>query len=184
MVALVGMEMSKFAKYAKYSWMKTSHSAFTLAELLIALAILGVIGAFTIPKVMVAQQSGQRNAILKETYSALTYMLSMSAPQGEITSATYIAYFQSHFNAVKVCNNASTDGCWPGAATAPDNTSTAHGFLLHNGAMITDVESAAPADIIWVDWNGTAGPNQNCVDQIPFVLAVASGTYDGSTVQA
>lgn len=44
---------------------------FTLAELLIALAILGVIAAFSIPKVLSAQQNQTYNAIAKE--AAATY---------------------------------------------------------------------------------------------------------------
>lgn len=40
--------------------------AFTLAELLIALAILGVIATFTIPKILATQQTQQYNAIAKD----------------------------------------------------------------------------------------------------------------------
>lgn len=45
--------------------------AFTLAELLIALAILGVIATFTIPKVLTANQNGTFKAIGKETAAML-----------------------------------------------------------------------------------------------------------------
>ena len=39
---------------------------FTLAELLIALAILGVIATFTIPKILDSGSSSKHNAIVKE----------------------------------------------------------------------------------------------------------------------
>jgi prepilin-type N-terminal cleavage/methylation domain-containing protein len=39
---------------------------FTLAELLIALTILGEIAAFTIPKIISSQQNGQKRAVTKE----------------------------------------------------------------------------------------------------------------------
>jgi prepilin-type N-terminal cleavage/methylation domain-containing protein len=42
------------------------HRGFTLAELLISLAILGVIATFTIPKILSAQQSSQYNATAHE----------------------------------------------------------------------------------------------------------------------
>src|SRR4051812_4621592 len=44
---------------------------FTLAELLIALAILGVIATFTIPKILQNQQNQQLNAAGKEAISAM-----------------------------------------------------------------------------------------------------------------
>lgn len=44
-----------------------TQSGFTLAELLIALTILGVIATFTIPKILTAQQASTYNAIAKET---------------------------------------------------------------------------------------------------------------------
>jgi prepilin-type N-terminal cleavage/methylation domain-containing protein len=45
---------------------------FTLAEVLIALAILGVIATFTIPKVLQAQQDASYNAKAKEAMAALS----------------------------------------------------------------------------------------------------------------
>lgn len=48
-----------------------SQPGFTLAELLIALAILGVIATFTIPKILQAQQNQEKHAIYKETIAAL-----------------------------------------------------------------------------------------------------------------
>ena len=44
---------------------------FTLAELLVAIGILGVIATFTIPKVLQAQQVDHRKNVFKETYAAL-----------------------------------------------------------------------------------------------------------------
>ena len=45
---------------------KQAKSGFTLAELLIALAILGVIATFTIPKVLNSSSSSENSAIFKE----------------------------------------------------------------------------------------------------------------------
>lgn len=50
---------------------KTLHVGFTLAELLIALAILGMIATFTIPKILGAQQQSQSNTAAKEAASMI-----------------------------------------------------------------------------------------------------------------
>lgn len=47
-----------------------SAQGFTLAELLIALAILGVIATFTIPKILTTQQNSKYNAMAKEVASS------------------------------------------------------------------------------------------------------------------
>ncbi|MBL8031855.1 MAG: prepilin-type N-terminal cleavage/methylation domain-containing protein [Candidatus Doudnabacteria bacterium] len=49
---------------------------FTLAELLIALVILGVIATFTIPKVLYANQNTKYNAIAKEAMGTIRPSLS------------------------------------------------------------------------------------------------------------
>jgi prepilin-type N-terminal cleavage/methylation domain-containing protein len=46
--------------------LRTCLIGFTLAELLIALAILGEIATFTIPKIISSQQNGQKQAVTKE----------------------------------------------------------------------------------------------------------------------
>lgn len=56
-------------------------SGFTLAELLIALAILGVISAFAIPKILSAQQNEKKEAVTRETLGTIMAILH----QGRIT---------------------------------------------------------------------------------------------------
>lgn len=45
---------------------------FTLSELLVALAILGVIATFTIPKVLEGSNSSRYNAIVEEAAASLS----------------------------------------------------------------------------------------------------------------
>jgi prepilin-type N-terminal cleavage/methylation domain-containing protein len=61
---------------------KDRTQGFTLAELLIALAILGVIATFAIPKVLQSQQSNQKKALAKEVAA--------------IFSASYQAYLSKN----------------------------------------------------------------------------------------
>lgn len=53
----------------------TPHTGFTLAELLISLAILGLIATFTIPKIMSAQQNNEYSAIAQEDIATLSAAL-------------------------------------------------------------------------------------------------------------
>ena len=48
------------------------NSGFTLAELLIALAILGVIATFSIPKILLASSQGKNTAMAKEAASMIS----------------------------------------------------------------------------------------------------------------
>ncbi|MEB3287137.1 MAG: prepilin-type N-terminal cleavage/methylation domain-containing protein [Vampirovibrionales bacterium] len=59
---------------------------FTLAELLIALLILGVIATFTIPKVLVAQSSSRDKAIAKEAAAMVAGAFAMYKLDNTITN--------------------------------------------------------------------------------------------------
>jgi prepilin-type N-terminal cleavage/methylation domain-containing protein len=159
---------------------KAGIRGFTLAELLIALAILGEIATFTIPKILSAQQSGQRKTIFRETFATISALNYQGVITGNVTSGTtFWAYMKSNLNAIKYCENAQTEGCWSGSSDEPFNTPTAAGAVLHNGALLTDIEFGSTNEAFDIDWNGTAGPNLKCVDQIPFVVYFTNTTRDG-----
>lgn len=73
---------------------------FTLAELLIVLAILGVIATFTIPKILVAQQNQQYNAIAKETAGSIAAAFSTMQLNGLVTTSTKPSDFTPYLNYV------------------------------------------------------------------------------------
>jgi prepilin-type N-terminal cleavage/methylation domain-containing protein len=61
---------------------------FTLAELLIALAILGVIATFTIPKIITGSQNGQKLAAAKEVASMISGAYQQAQAAGIITGSS------------------------------------------------------------------------------------------------
>ena len=62
---------------------------FTLAELLIALGILGVIATFTIPKILTAQQDSKKWAIFKEDVAAAQQATWEYVQTGDIQLASH-----------------------------------------------------------------------------------------------
>ena len=113
--------------------LKQAKSGFTLAELLIALAILGVIATFTIPKVLTTAGDGQNTAIFKEAASMISGAQQGVQQQSGITVTTATHDFTPFMNYV----NRTTDG------TAIDNATTDIACTaaipcinLHNGGVI------------------------------------------------
>ena len=143
---------------------------FTLAELLISLAILGVIATFAVPKILYAQQSGQKYAVFKETVGAISAVLSMGYLTGQYDPSTNgITYFTSNLNAVKVCSSDSaTQGCWSNVLQGDPGVENGEaGVILHNGAVVVGFTNTSnPSEGVIIDWNGTDGPNLEGDDQL------------------
>lgn len=81
-------------------------SGFTLAELLIALAILGLIAVFTIPKILLAQQHQEWNAKAKETFSMLAGAFEAYKSQNTLTPATRLGDLTPYMNYASVDTSA------------------------------------------------------------------------------
>ena len=109
-------------------------SGFTLAELLVSLAILGVIATFAIPKVLNSQQDRKYNAIAKEAAGALAEMHGLYNLNSSITTATRPHDLLVYLNYVGTQTSGVLDDK-PGTGT---RTCTAGSpcYLLANGAAI------------------------------------------------
>ncbi|MGE0200139.1 MAG: type II secretion system protein [Candidatus Melainabacteria bacterium] len=143
---------------------------FTLAELLIALAILGVIATFTVSKILTVQNSGQRQAVLKETYSAINTILLEARLDGSINYSAPTVYttLTTRLNAVKLCpTNATTEGCFSHDTTIPFPVErTEPGFILASGATVAGINNGSSYEGFAIDYNGPDGPNQDGQDQL------------------
>lgn len=142
-------------------------SAFTLSELLIALAILGLIATFAIPKVLQTLGENQKKAIAKETISALHEALYSGWLSGEITQDSTIGqvgdFLASELNVVQDCQPGRATGNCVTSYSSPGHFDTSNRILvLHNGAWISlyGTDSLAFQSIFFmIDYNGALGPN-------------------------
>lgn len=148
------------------------HKAFTLAELLIALAILGVIATFTIPKVLSSQQNGQYNAIAKESAAAISQAYQTYALQNAITSGFSLADLDSYLNYVSLDPTSKIDS-YP-SDTFRDCTAMKC-YRMANGSVIglDDGQTLGATDDLAVTYffvdpdgqysNTTGGPGKSVV---------------------
>lgn len=159
--------------------------AFTLAETLIALVIIGVIAAITIPAVQRHYQKEETIAKLKKVYSTLSQTtLKAMAENGppetwELTgSGTFDSaknavhtYLFPYLSVIKICeSNNNTDICKVKVKglNGSDYTSTkapsdkSYRFYLADGTFISTMtakDSKRSRLIMTIDINGTKGPN-------------------------
>ena len=97
--------------------------AFTLAEILITLGVIGVVAAMTLPTVIHKIQMSVLQTQFKKTYSALSnaiektkvdteYSLRCYGDNDVVDCREFHNKFQSQFKVIKVCeNNAYSKGC-------------------------------------------------------------------------
>ena len=131
---------------------------FTLAELLITLAILGVIATFTIPKILVAQQNSTNNAIAKEMAGMVVGAYQQYQSQYSTTSGVgiedltqfmnYIAFDTSTLIDAK--QNQGTSLC--GSGTANYCLKLASGAMLRYGKSSTyNFGGTSATNYVWFD---------------------------------
>ena len=165
--------------------------AFTLAEVLVTLGIIGVVSAMTVPSLMQNHQRKTYVTQLHQVYNLfqqafLQYTNDKNAlnlhEAGLISSAEVSNFMNSYFKIVQSCtdftecfydgsykNMSGTDltnaSYWPGASAAPC-------FVLANGASVCVENSKYHTTYghITIDINGKKGPNKWGYDLFNFRL--------------
>ena len=166
------------------SFLKYRHfKAFTLAEVLVTLAVIGVIGALTIPGLVQSYQEKQFKSALKKFYSdfAQVHMMVVADHNGSIKGVFPNAWhmindnYAKYFKYTKRCTSGSSQGCWHKEGEwhylngIEGEVSAQPGFILNNGMLVyiyaanlTNCVAGYFNDLcgyFYIDVNGFKGPN-------------------------
>lgn len=170
--------------------MLKSRNAFTLAEVLITLGIIGVVAAMTMPTLLNSTQGAQYRTAYKKALSVLSqavvlnvalddYDLSQAsadAPDADGTAASVYNLFNNRMNVARVCNGAcdSSNDQWDianGDATIEFGKDGNYTFFFNDGITLTfptdtanctegDATNAAVECLGAIDVNGKKNPNR------------------------
>ncbi len=119
-------------------------SAFTLAEVLITLGIIGVVASMTIPTLMTNVSNRQFETGAKKTEATLIQALLMmkanNALVGHETTENFVNELKNYLKIAKTCEAGSLSGCYPEEFTAGDEN-----YILN--------EMSGSASLGHEDWN-------------------------------
>lgn len=156
-------------------------TAFTLAEVLVTLTIVGIISALVIPVLFQNLQDYQLKTSWKQAYSDINKATALIKKDGggsligSFTSTIVMKdKYANYLSVVKNCNNASSNGCWHKTdewqawdGTLRTGTGDA-GLMLNNGTIMfftwTSASCSNNASLkicgdIYLDVNGFKKPN-------------------------
>ena len=102
--------------------------AFTLAEVLITLAIIGVVATMTIPTLIANYQERSWNTSAtvfdRKLTEALKIMNSQSSLAGHKTTENFVKELSKHLKIVRTCDNSNLTDCFVDSMTMRENTIT------------------------------------------------------------
>ncbi len=171
--------------------------AFTLSEILIAVGIIGVVSALTVPTVISNYQrkafATQFRKVVNEFESATELSMTDEA-KAKFSYTSYYAnlndFVTKNFKTLKSCAANTSGSCFAsnyesingssGAAFTCDNTS----YVLANSAVVCLSKTTSFVKVV-VDINGTNDPNIGGRDMFTFYIdkdtGLAKKNYDSST---
>lgn len=148
---------------------RTYAIGFTLAELLISLAILAEIATFTIPKILTAQQQSQSNAAAKEAIGMAAGAFLQAQTDGNVTTSSSFSNLTPYMNYVSVQTTGQMDD-HVNANGVKDCAGTYICLKMHTGGVLFAHTRT---------WNSTASNNAIMIFYDPDGVRGVTGTADG-----
>jgi prepilin-type N-terminal cleavage/methylation domain-containing protein len=156
---------------------------FTLAEVLITLAIIGVVAALSIPSVVKNYQETQFKTAYKKAFSDLNRVFAQTIAFNEFPERKNDCYdvnfanfvydtIKENFKSIKECSAQDLYNCWAKGDTLGESESPVEGssksFVDASGRVWTEYHRNRA---IWmVDTNGTKSPNKFSKDRWTFTF--------------
>lgn len=160
-------------------------NAFTLAEVLITLGIIGVVAAMTIPILIQNSQEQEYKTAYRKAYSVLSQSLLYAKNDNSLVALIYsagttqgaeedFAALKQSFSVVTDCTASNTSDCWASGETFRSEVVAAPAFVDKSGVgwKMNRTNAQANAAYILVDTNGLKKPNQYGKDRFPFIFRV------------
>ena len=172
--------------YCLSNLVSSKKAAFTLAEVLITLGIIGIVAAMTIPTLISEYQDKQFKTAYKKAYSDLNQVLMSALAYNEMpyrtgeydinATTSEFAIIKSGFKVSKQCDKNTFYECWAkGDTLCGGSCSGGEGVDLDSGLPVPSNNADNPfidvsgrswvpywpfQNIYLVDTNGLAGPNR------------------------
>lgn len=106
-------------------YMKTRKPAFTLAEVLITLAIIGIVAALTIPALIENHQqkvlSTAKEVFLRRFQEATKQMNTEGKMTGYNTTEDFVYTFRNYMKHIQICTNGENEKCFAKEIKIPNN---------------------------------------------------------------
>ncbi len=146
--------------------------AFTLAEVLITLGIIGVVAAMTLPSLIANYQKKQTVVQLKKAYSEIdqairtaqvehgtldTWDLSGFSTQQERTKFFTDNYLLPNIKVIKTCDLSNRYDCWPQTTYNIDGEIRNEGNLVNNSKSYYLITASGYSMGYWLHGNGNGG---------------------------
>ena len=195
--------MKRFFKYwmagnSRQIELKSSRSAFTLAEVLVTLGIIGVVSAMTIPTLMQNHQRTTYVTQLHKVYNEVSQAAQMILTESNAVSLKEsklkrqgLGYFFNYFKTIQTCSGNDLSDCFASdyanmSGTAIDLSETVSDdyecAVIASGATICISDWGGDEYHLATDINGKAGPNILGRDLFSFVLA-GNGSVEPGDVE-
>lgn len=174
--------------------MRNTIKAFTLAEVLITLGIIGVVSAMTLPTLINSYKKQQTVTHLQKVYTSLNQALRLAEAEygpyeyweiptlGSDSHQYYEKYWYPYFKILKSCETYSQCGYksnfpWFSLKGSPSSTTFAANnrrvpFILSDGTLVSisiaGGDELVRSSMILVDLNGNKLPNKYGIDVFQF----------------